>query len=124
MDARDLLLDPHLIARGFYQWLDFGAALGLRPLIGRPFTWDSAESEVAIAGRAPRFGEHNEYVLTKLAGLDRETYEQLQAARVVSDTPVDPPPGRPVPIEAMARRGELRMDREYRRTLAAVVPPP
>jgi crotonobetainyl-CoA:carnitine CoA-transferase CaiB-like acyl-CoA transferase len=123
MDARDLLLDPHLMARGFYQWLDFGAALGFRPLIGRPFTWDSSESEVVIAGRAPRFGEHNEYVLTKLAGLDRETYEQLQAARVVSDTPVDPPPGRPVPIEAMARRGELRVDREYRRTLAAVVSP-
>jgi crotonobetainyl-CoA:carnitine CoA-transferase CaiB-like acyl-CoA transferase len=123
MDARDLLLDPHLIARGFYQWLDFGDPLGFRPLIGRPFTWDSSGSEVAIAGRAPRFGEHNEYVLTKLAGFDRETYELLQAARVVSDTPVDPPAGRPVPIEDMARRGELRVDSEYQRTLAAVAPP-
>jgi crotonobetainyl-CoA:carnitine CoA-transferase CaiB-like acyl-CoA transferase len=122
MDARDLVLDPHLIARGFYQWIDFGDPLGLRPLIGRPFTWDSSGSEVAIAGRAPRFGEHNEYVLTKIAGLDREAYEQLQAARVVTEAPADPPEGRPVPIEAMARRGNLVVDSEYRHTLASVAP--
>jgi len=122
MDARDLLLDPHLIARGFYEWIDFGDPLGLRPLIGRPFSWSSAGSTVAIAGRAPRFGEHNEYVLTKLAGIDRDTYEQLQATRVVTDAPLDPPEGKPVPIEAMARRGELRVDRDYRGTLASVAP--
>jgi crotonobetainyl-CoA:carnitine CoA-transferase CaiB-like acyl-CoA transferase len=122
MDARDLLLDPHLIDRGFYQWIDFGDPLGFRPLIGRPFTWDSPGSEVAIAGRAPLFGEHNEYALTKLAGYDREAYEQLLAARVVTDTPVDPPEGKPVPIEAMARRGNLVVDSDYRRTLATVAP--
>jgi crotonobetainyl-CoA:carnitine CoA-transferase CaiB-like acyl-CoA transferase len=122
MDARDLLLDPHLIARGFYQWIDFGDPLGWRPLIGRPFTWHSPGSQVAIAGRAPLFGEHNEYVLTKLAGFDRETYEQLQAAQVVTDEPVNPPEGRPMPIEAMARRGNLVVDRDYRRTLASAAP--
>ena len=122
MDARDLLLDPHLVARGFYEWVDFGDGIGLRPLIGRPFSWDSAASQVAIAGRAPRFGEHNEYVLTKLAGLSQEAYDQLRAARVVTDAPVDPPEGKPVPIEAMARRGELRVDPGYRRTLASVAP--
>jgi crotonobetainyl-CoA:carnitine CoA-transferase CaiB-like acyl-CoA transferase len=122
MDARDLLLDPHLVARGFYEWIDFGDPLGLRPLIGRPFGWHSPGSQVAIAGRAPRFGEHNEYVLTKLAGLGHEAFEQLRAARVVADAPVDPPEGKPVPIEAMAQRGELRVDRDYRRTLASVAP--
>ena len=122
MDARDLLLDPHLAARGFYEWVDFGDGIGPRPLIGRPFSWDSAGSQVAIAGRAPRFGEHNEYVLTKLAGLGQEAYDQLRAARVVTDAPVDPPEGKPVPIEAMARRGELRVDPDYRRTLASVAP--
>jgi crotonobetainyl-CoA:carnitine CoA-transferase CaiB-like acyl-CoA transferase len=122
MDARDLLLDPHLIARGFYEWIDFGDPVGLRPLIGRPFGWHSPGSQVAIVGRAPRFGEHNEYVLTKLAGLGHEALEQLRAARVVTDAPIDPPEGKPVPIEAMARRGELRVDRDYRRTLASVAP--
>lgn len=122
MDARDLLLDPHLIARGFYEWIDFGDPLGLRPLIGRPFSWHSHRSQVAIVGRAPRFGEHNEYVLTKLAGLGHEAFEQLRAARVVTDAPIDPPEGKPVPIEAMARRGELRVDRDYRRTLASAAP--
>ena len=122
MDARDLLLDPHLGARGFYEWIDFGDPLGPRPLIGRPFSWDSSGSRVAIAGRAPRFGEHNEYALTKLAGVGHEAYEQLQASRVTTDAPIDPPEGKPVPIEAMARRGELKVDRDYRRTLASVAP--
>lgn len=122
MDARDLLLDPHLGARGFYEWIDFGDPLGPRPLIGRPFSWHSSGSRVAIAGRAPRFGEHNEYVLTKLAGIGHEAYEQLQASRVTTDAPIDPPGGKPVPIEAMARRGELKVDRDYRRTLASVAP--
>lgn len=122
MDARELLLDPHLVARGFYEWVDFGDPTGLRPLIGRPFGWSSSGSRVGIAGRAPRFGEHNEYVLTKLAGVGHEAYEQLQATRVVTDAPIDPLEGKPVPIEAMARRGELRMDPDYRRTLASVAP--
>ena len=122
MDARDLLLDPHLAARGFYEWVDFGDRIGLRPLIGRPFGWRSSGSQVAIAGRAPLFGEHNEYVLTKLAGLGHEAYDQLQASRVVTDAPVHPPEGKPVPIEAMARRCELRVDPDYRRTLASVAP--
>jgi crotonobetainyl-CoA:carnitine CoA-transferase CaiB-like acyl-CoA transferase len=122
MDARDLLRDPHVIARGFYEWVDFGDPIGCRPLIGRPFTWNSPGSKVAIAGRAPRFGEHNEYVLTKLAGLDHAEYEQLRAARVVTDAPVDPPTARPLPIEAMAWRGNLRVDTEYLRTMASVAP--
>jgi crotonobetainyl-CoA:carnitine CoA-transferase CaiB-like acyl-CoA transferase len=124
MDARDLLEDPHLIARGFCEWVDIGDPVGCRPLIGRPFTWNSAGSNVAIAGRAPRFGEHNDYVLTKLAGLDHAAVEHLRAERVVTDAPVRPPAARPLPVEAMARRGTLRMDTDYRRTLASAAPRP
>jgi crotonobetainyl-CoA:carnitine CoA-transferase CaiB-like acyl-CoA transferase len=124
MDARDLLTDPHLNAREFYEWVDFGDPVGCRPLIGRPFSWSSQGSSVAVAGRAPRFGEHNDYVLTKLAGLDQSAVDDLRAARVIADAPVHPPAGRPIPLAAMARRGNLRIDVRYRRTLAAAAPCP
>jgi crotonobetainyl-CoA:carnitine CoA-transferase CaiB-like acyl-CoA transferase len=123
MNARDLLQDPHMTSRGFYEWVDHGATSGCRPLIGRPFGWESSQSGVAIAGRAPRFAEHNEYVLTKLAGLDDAAYEQLRATAVVTDAPVDPPQARPLAIADMVRRGTLTMDPQYLRTLASVAPP-
>jgi crotonobetainyl-CoA:carnitine CoA-transferase CaiB-like acyl-CoA transferase len=122
MNAQDLLQDPHLLSRGFYEWVDHGEVTGCRPLIGRPFRWDSSTSQVAITGRAPRFAEHNDYVLTKLAGLDDAAYQQLWDASVVTDAPVDPPEGRPLAIDDMVRRGSLTMDSHYLRTLASVAP--
>jgi crotonobetainyl-CoA:carnitine CoA-transferase CaiB-like acyl-CoA transferase len=122
MNARDLLRDPHLLSRGFYEWVDHGGMTGCRPLIGRPFSWKCSTSEVAITGRAPRFAEHNEYVVTKLAGLDHAAYQQLRAASVVTDAPVDPPEARPLALDDMVRRGNLTMDPQYLRTLASVTP--
>ena len=122
MDARDLLQDTHLLSRGFYEWVDHGEITGYRPLIGRPFSWKCSTSEVAITGRAPRFAEHNEYVVTKLAGLDRAAYQQLRATSVVTDAPVEPPEARPLALDDMVRRGNLTMDPQYLHTLASVAP--
>jgi crotonobetainyl-CoA:carnitine CoA-transferase CaiB-like acyl-CoA transferase len=122
MNARDLFEDKHLLARGFYEWVDHGEIVGCRPLIGRPFIWTSAACEIAITGRAPQFAEHNEYVITKLAGLDHAAYHQLRATSVVTDAPVDPPAARPLPIDDMVRRGNLMMDPQYLRTLASIAP--
>jgi crotonobetainyl-CoA:carnitine CoA-transferase CaiB-like acyl-CoA transferase len=124
MNARDLLQDPHLLSRGFYEWVDHGEMTGYRPLIGRPFRWTSSRSQVAITCRAPRFAEHNDYVLTKLAWLDDAAHQQLRATSVVTDTPVDPPQARPLAIDDMVRRGTLTMDPDYLHTLASVAPRP
>jgi hypothetical protein len=102
--------------------VDRGETSGYRPLIGRPFSWKSSRSQVAIAGRAPRFAEHNEYVLTKLASLDESAYQQLRTTSVIADAPVDPPQARPLAIDDMVRRGSLTMDPDYLRTLASVAP--
>jgi hypothetical protein len=122
MNARDLLEDAHLLSRGFYEWVDHGGITGRRPLIGRPFSWKCSASEVAITGRAPRFAEHNEYVVTELAGLDHAAYQRLRATSVVTDAPVDPPEARPLALDDMVRRGNLTMDPQYLHTLASVTP--
>jgi crotonobetainyl-CoA:carnitine CoA-transferase CaiB-like acyl-CoA transferase len=123
MNAQDLLQDLHVASRGFYEWVDHGETSGYRPLIGRPFSWKSSRSHVAIASRAPRFAEHNEYVLTKLASLDDSAYQPLRATSVIVDAPVDPPRARPLAIDDMVRRGSLTMDPDYLHTLASVAPP-
>jgi crotonobetainyl-CoA:carnitine CoA-transferase CaiB-like acyl-CoA transferase len=38
---------------------------------------------------SPALGEDNEYVFGKLLGLDDETYQRLQAARVIVDDYLD-----------------------------------
>ncbi|MFE7416843.1 CaiB/BaiF CoA transferase family protein [Rhodococcus sp. NPDC057529] len=68
--ARDLLADPQLVHRGFYEVVDGFRDLGPRPIIGRPFTWSGGGVEVRTRGRAPRFAEHTTAVLCDDAGYD------------------------------------------------------
>ena len=105
MDARDLLQDPHLMRAGSTSGSTSASRPVCRPIIGRPFSWNSAGTRVGIASRAPRFGEHNEYVLTNLAGLGDEAYEQLRTRHVTTDAPLDPPAASPSPrVHGAARQ--------------------
>ena len=60
-DARGLLNDPHLRARGFLEAVDMGPPTGARWLIGRPYRWHRAD--VRIRRRAPHYGEDNDAVI-------------------------------------------------------------
>ena len=89
-DARDLLLDAHLHARGMYEDVDLGPEAGVTPVLSRGFRWLSDGSRVTIQFRGPRFAEHNTEVLTEL-GVDAEAGERLRADGVVVDEPIAPP---------------------------------
>jgi crotonobetainyl-CoA:carnitine CoA-transferase CaiB-like acyl-CoA transferase len=114
-DARDLLEDGHLRARGFYEWLNY-PRLGPRPLIGRPYLW-TAQSRVAVAGHAPLFAEHNAEILASLAG-SAEDYLILLEDGVTSTSPVNAHPARPLPFEEMAQLGAVELDADYASRLA------
>lgn len=117
-DARDLLLDPHLYERCFYEEHDYGMDLGRVPLIGRAFRWTSSGSVVTIRGRAPNFGEHNDEVLDELCvGEDERTV--LRRDGVIADVPVSLPILASADLDAGLRDGIYReVDRHYRERLA------
>ncbi len=119
-DARDLLLEPQLRRRGFYEWVDYGPELGLRPLIGRPYRWESETTAVSVGGRAPEFGEANSYVLGELLGLDEARVAELHELGVVTDAPRGVPPAPPrVELELMlASRLVVAVDESYRELVA------
>jgi crotonobetainyl-CoA:carnitine CoA-transferase CaiB-like acyl-CoA transferase len=120
LNARDLLDDPQLRARGFYEWVDYGEELGLRPLIGRPFTWSSEVTEVGIDRPAPRFGQDNDWVLREVMGLDQSAIERLYALAVVTAAPVNARPAVPLNLELQLESGQLTaVDRDYRDVLGA-----
>ncbi len=93
LTAEDLLSDPHLKERGFFQ--DFTTLncphLGVRAYAGRPFRM--VEIPLVIK-HAASLGEHNERVLRELAGLSTEEIDHLQKAGVIADrpSPDEPPP--------------------------------
>jgi crotonobetainyl-CoA:carnitine CoA-transferase CaiB-like acyl-CoA transferase len=76
--------DPHLRARGFWETVSHPDA-GTWDLDGVP--WRLSRSPAHIRLPAPRFAEHNDYVLRGLLGLSEEEIRELAAAGVIGDTP-------------------------------------
>ena len=78
--APDLLADPHLTVRGFYQSVE-------HPEVGAtwqdtlPLRW--TDGPVPIRFAAPLLGEYTEYVLRELLGLSEDEYVELIVNDVV-----------------------------------------
>jgi len=81
--------DPHLRARGFWESVSHPDA-GTWDVDGVP--WHLNRSPAHIRLPAPRFGEHNEYVLRGLLGLSDEEMRELAEAGVIGGGP-DPDVG-------------------------------
>jgi crotonobetainyl-CoA:carnitine CoA-transferase CaiB-like acyl-CoA transferase len=80
MSMRDLLQDPHLIARAcFTHWQH--PEVGPRPLMGAPWRFTNRPNDVG--SHAPLLGEHSDAVLEALLGLGAEQRARLRAAGVV-----------------------------------------
>lgn len=112
-DARDLVYEPQLLARGFLESVDFESNIGVRTLIGRPYVWTGAR--VGISHRAPLFGEDNDAILSNLLQLSDEHIAMLRQASVVTDSPLNPPKLSPIDIDALVRLGTIKAyDKNYR----------
>jgi crotonobetainyl-CoA:carnitine CoA-transferase CaiB-like acyl-CoA transferase len=72
--------DPHVAARGFFETVEH-PEIGRRRVAGAP--WKFGSDDVGIRRPAPLLGEHNEYVLGEILGLDRDEIERLTRAGVV-----------------------------------------
>ncbi|PZW38894.1 crotonobetainyl-CoA:carnitine CoA-transferase CaiB-like acyl-CoA transferase [Humitalea rosea] len=113
---RDLLLNDHLAARGFYERVRLPEPMGLRPMMGRP--WKLSRRLVKVGKPAPRYGEDGPQILRDLLGLDASQIERLLADRVVCLAPTVSKP-----IDAMGIAELLRLkaihdvDKDYREKL-------
>lgn len=76
--------DPHLRARGFWESVSHPEA-GTWDVDGVP--WRLSRSSAHIRLPAPRFGEHNDYVLRGLMGVSEEEIRELAEARVIGGWP-------------------------------------
>jgi crotonobetainyl-CoA:carnitine CoA-transferase CaiB-like acyl-CoA transferase len=77
---RDLLDDPHLATRGFWQWIE-RAHVGRHPQPSAPYR----ENGTPIAVRTPAgtLGQHNDEVLGGVLGLSQVELDQLAADGII-----------------------------------------
>ncbi|MFU8814842.1 MAG: CaiB/BaiF CoA transferase family protein [Pseudomonadales bacterium] len=82
--ASTLLHDPHLTARGYWQWLE-RAVVGNQPNPSPPYR--DGSDPIPIRTVAPTLGQHNREVLGGILGLDEEALAALEAGGVIGDRP-------------------------------------
>ncbi|MBV8186926.1 MAG: CoA transferase [Alphaproteobacteria bacterium] len=75
----ELLTDPHLKARAFWQWLD-RAYVGRHPQPSPPYR--GGDSPLPLRVPAPTLGQHNGEVLGGLLGLAKTELERLERDKV------------------------------------------
>ena len=86
----DVLYDPHLEARGYWQWRE-RAHVGDQPNPSAPFrpvAEDGESRPYAVEWPAPTLGQHNREVLTRLLGLSEDELNVLERDKVIGTEPV------------------------------------
>ena len=86
LDAEGLLTDPHLNERGFYEEVT-RKETGTHPYPGSPIKLSKTPARIRMP--APCLGEHNEYILSELAGLSTDEIRELEDEQVIGTRPQD-----------------------------------
>jgi len=81
---QDLISDPHLAARGFFEGITHPEA-GTHPHPGMP--WKMSLTPGRIRLPAPCFAQHNDYVFSELLGLNQNQIQKLERDGVVATAP-------------------------------------
>jgi crotonobetainyl-CoA:carnitine CoA-transferase CaiB-like acyl-CoA transferase len=76
----DLLADPHLEARGFWQWIE-RAYVGRHPQPSPPYR--DGKSPIAVRTPAATLGQYNDEVLGGLLGLSKSELKRLARDRII-----------------------------------------
>ena len=124
LDSKDLLFDPHLRERGFYEVARHHPSTGIPPLpyAGRP--WKFSETPAVTPKAAPIMGEHNRLVLMELLGLSADDVVRLEADGVIGYAPPDPSPIHRPSLDEQVRQGRMqRYETDFEEQVALAYPP-
>ena len=125
LDSKDLLFDPHLRDRGFFEVVRHHDSTGMPPLpyAGRP--WKFSGTPAVEPHAAPIMGEHNHLVLRELLGMTASEVSALEEKGVIGYAPADPRPVRRPSLDEQVRQGRMqRYETDFQEQVAAAFPPP
>ncbi len=125
LDSKELLFNPHLKERGFYEVVRHHPSTAMPPLpyAGRP--WKLSGTPAVTPRAAPVMGEHNEYVLGELLGMSGEEVTALERQGVIGYAPDDPRPVQRPSLDEQVRQGRmLRYETDFQGQVAEGYPHP
>ena len=123
LDSKDLLFDPHLRERRFYEVVRHHPSTGMPPLpyAGRP--WKLSGTPAVSPKAAPLMGEHNEFVLRDLLGLTAGEMILLEEQGVIGYAPDDPRPVQRPSLDEQVRQGRmLRYETDFEEQVSRAFP--
>ena len=115
MNSREILTDPHMQARKFYEPIEHPpeTGIGKKLYFGRP--WKMSKTPSFIRRPAPKLGEHNELILGDMLGRTPTEIEKLYEIGVLGTLPESPPSFQPPTHERQIEDGSLvGYDQDYR----------
>jgi crotonobetainyl-CoA:carnitine CoA-transferase CaiB-like acyl-CoA transferase len=83
-DVADLMEDPHLVSRGYMQFLS-RAFVGEQPHPSAP--WRFGDAPIRISSSAPTLGQHNQDILGGLLGLSNGQIASLSRDGIIGNKP-------------------------------------
>ena len=86
LKGSEVIADPHLNARGFWDSVDHPEA-GMYKQVTTP--WRLSQSPRRATIPAPGLGEHNDYVLGEILGLSGQQIQELKEQGLIGTRPVD-----------------------------------
>lgn len=84
---KEMLLDPHLFARGFFQEVQHPADQEVGRRLHPGAAWKIESASPGIRNAAPSLGQDNQSVLTALLGITAERIRGLEGAGILGDAP-------------------------------------
>lgn len=123
LDGKQLLFDPHLKERGFYEMAAHEPISGMPPLPYTSRPWKFSDTPGGLRNAAPTLGQHNRFVLCEIMGMPTQQAEALEANGAIGTEPTPQRPPRIVPVEEQQRRGQIiGWDQHYQQRLAQEYP--
>lgn len=114
MNSRDVVTDPHLKERGFFEVVEhpLESGIGKRSYFGRP--WKMSKTPAHIRLPAPMLGEHNEKIMRELLGRSQSEIDKLYEEHVMGKELLEPPTFTPPSYQNQLDDGSLAaVDPDY-----------
>lgn len=105
LNGKQLLFDPQLKARGFYETVEHDDTTGMPPLPYSSRPWKFSRTPGGARTAAPTMGKHNRYVLAEHLGMSDDAIGLLEESGSIGTGPTTVRPPRVVPLEEQLRRG-------------------
>jgi crotonobetainyl-CoA:carnitine CoA-transferase CaiB-like acyl-CoA transferase len=107
LDGKELLFDPHLNSRGFYEVAEHHESTGMPPLPYSSRPWKFSETPGRIHRPAPLLGEHNRWALSDILGRSEEDVVAMEESGVIGTTPTLPKPAPQPSPETLLKSGRI-----------------